>query len=434
MNNIDNYDIPNLHIFNSRPKKVFFTICEDMLAAFLLYSLIFNFSILILHINIALVDLVFLLPYTLILTLIKLNIKNHRLAALLSIILCCLFLAIPFSGYEKFLYGFYAVLMAINTIKKLGGEGFSFYNKYSFIAAEIVLTFNLLTAYGVHSSSLKYLSLFLALTSSLLYLTYLSKRDLPTVLGKTYIFNIMANSGLKKFFIILFSTFLIFTSFIILIVDNLNLAPKVNNTLVKSLRIEDHLKAYKVPILNLPSLAEEAEARLPSHKLKKIGINTKRFDNVPSSAILFFMIGFLILGVLIIIAIYRVIKYILNLETVQEKIIETKSAFLQEDLKNDLKDMILNFKLNPSNKEKLRRYYKKLIKHYGQKGLSIRNSSTSQELQDGILNLTGNDLETITKLYHKCRYTTYEPTKEDIDLVKKNAKNKAINKDKPLEN
>lgn len=432
MNNIDNYDIPNLHIFNSRPKKVFFTICEDMMAALLLYSIILNFSVMILHTNVLLINLLFLLAYALVLTLMRLNIKNHRLVILLSIFLCCIFLTIPFLGYERFLYGFYAILMTINTIKRFDKEGFSFYNKYSFIAAELVLTFNILTAQGLNSSFLKYLSLFLALVSSLLYLAYLSKRDLPTALGETYILNTMVNHGLRKFMIILFSTFLVFASFIVLITNSLTF--KANHTLIKSLRIEDHLKAYTLPITNWPTPDEQIKSSVTLRILNKAGVSTKDMNDTGAAFDMFIWIGLLILIILMVRAIYKLIKYIANIEPVKKKIVETKSTFLQEDLKSDLKDILSNFKLNLSNKEKLRRYYKKLIKHYGQKGLNIRRSSTSQELQDGILNLTGNDLENITKLYHKCRYTTYEPTKEDIDLVKKNAKNRAINKDKPLEN
>lgn len=417
MNNIDNYDIPNLHIFNSRPKKVFFTICEDILAAVLLYSLILNFSIMILHINIMLIKLLILLPYALLLTLIRLNIKNSLLVSILSIISCCIFLTIPFQGYERFLYGVYAVLMTVNTIKKLSREGFSFYNKVSFIACELVLMFNLLSAYALHSSFLKYFSLFLALISSLLYLTYLSKRDLPTVLEETYVFNIMINSGLRKFIITLFSTFLIITSFIIFITKGLAL--NFNNSLVKLLRIEDHLKAYKLPIQNWPPLSQDPVFQSMSQRQKEEATNTG-YSLSPDVTNIYFHI---IIAVIALIIIFKIIKYIRNIKpAIEKQILETKSTFLHEDLKNDLKDMLLNFNFNLSNKDKLRKYYKRLIKRYGEKGLNIKDSSTSQELQDGVLNLTGNNLDNITKLYDKCRYTEYEPTKEDIATVRKNAK------------
>lgn len=437
MNNIDNYDIPNLHIFNSRPKKVFFTICEDMMAGFLLYSIILNFSIMILHINISLTKILFLLAYTLLLTLIRLNIKNSRLTSILSIILCGIFLTIPFQGYERFLYGLYAVLMTVNTIKKLSKEGFSFYTKNSFIICELVLMFNLLTAYGIHSSFLKYFSLFLALASSLLYLTYLSKRDLPTVLEETYVLDITINLGLRKFIIILFSTFLIFTSFIIFIA-NINtpfipngLASNVNNTLVKSLKIEDHLKTYNVPPIHWGLLSEDPSFIEMSSRMEG-GSHHDPYTMSASTANIYFKLLAYAIGLIIL---FKIIKYIRNIKPeIKKKVVKTKSTFLQEDLKNDLKDMLLNFQFNLSNKDKLRKYYKRLIKRYGEKGLNVKDSSTSQELQDGILNLTGKDLENITELYHKCRYTTYEPTKEDIVLVKKSAKNRVINKDTPLEN
>lgn len=409
-NDHDKHAVPNLPIFHSSRKRNFFVICEDMITSFLLYSIILNLSVMVLHINIMLIMVLLLTLYTLILTLMRLKLKNQRLAIILSIILCCIFLLIPFPGYERFLYGLYAALMLINSTKKFFKGGFSFYNKKAFIAAEILLVFNLLSAYAMHSSLLKYLSLFLALASSLLYLTYFSKRDLPTVLEKNYAVNTTVNFSLKKFIIILFSAFLIFTCFIILITNNLD--SNVNHILIKALALDEHLPPsgssyYQGLHFSIPKFGG-------SNLYSIFGI--AHSHNQYSNLSLYCLVTFLIIAFIL----YKAIKHIFSPEAApNDMTIETKSTFLQEDLKKDIKNVFSNFNLNLSNKAKLRKHYKKLIKHYGEKGLIIKNSSTSQELQDGILNLTGNDLENVTKIYDKCRYSSYEPTKEDIDKLRK---------------
>lgn len=410
-NDHDKHAVPILPIFHSSRKRNFFVICEDMITSFLLYSIILNLSVLVLHINIMLIMILLLTLYTLVLTLMRLHLKNQRLVIILSIILCCLFLLIPFPAYERFLYGFYAVLMLINSIKKFFKSGFSFYNKKSFIAAEILLAFNLLSAYAMHSSPLKYLSLFLALASSLLYLTYFSKRDLPTVLEKNYAINTTVNFSLKKFMIILFSAFLIFTCFIILITNNLD--SNANNLLIEALQIEDHLPPAELQHYKVTS--DDLIFGLSYSKLPYI-FGIKHNPAKDSDVYLYYLITFLIIAFIA----YKIIKHILSPEAApSDNTVETKSTFLQEDLKKDIKDVFSNFSLNLSNKAKLRKYYKKLIKRYGEKGLIIKKSSTSKELQDGILNLTGNNVENITKIYDKSRYSSYEPTKGDIEKLRK---------------
>lgn len=409
-NDHDKHAVPILPIFHSSRKKNFFVICEDMITSFLLYSIILNLSVLVLHINIMLIMVLPLTLYTLLLTLMRLNIKNQRLVIILSIILCCLFLLIPFPAYERFLYGVYVALMLVNSIKKFFKGGINFYNKKSFIAAEILLAFNLLSAYTMHSSPLKYLSLFLALASSLLYLTYFSKRDLPTVLEKNYAINTTVNFSLKRFIIMLFSAFLIFTCFIILITNNLD--SNVNNTLIKVLALDEHLPPSGSSYYY--DTSRFGVGAYYSSLSDLFGIRSGNNKNADMS--LYYLGAFLIIAF----ATYKIIKYILSPKAApNDMTIETKSTFLQEDLKKDIKNVFSNFSLNLSNKAKLRKYYKKLIKRYGEKGLIIKKSSTSKELQNGILDLTGNNVENITKIYDKCRYSSYEPTKEDIDKLRK---------------
>lgn len=408
----DKHAIPTLNIFHNSRKRIFFVICEDMMASLLLYSIILNLSVMVLHINIMLIMVLLLTFYSLLLTLMRLNIKNQRLVIILSTILCCLFLLIPFPGYERFLYGAYAAIMLIISIKKVSYGDFIFFTKNCFIGAEIVLVFNLLSAYAMHSSPLKYLSLFLALAFSLILLTYLNKRDLPTVLKKEYVLETTENFSLKKFIIILFSSFLILTYFIILITNNLD--STVNHTLIKALELDDHLPPSGSPYYQEPINFGFGSGISYSNLYRIFGITHNHNQDADFS--LYFVATLLIIAF----AVYKIIKHILSPKASPNDItIETKSTFLQEDLKKDIKNVFSNFSLDLSNKARLRKYYKKLIKRYRERGLIVKNSSTSQELQDGIFNLTGNNVENITKIYNKCRYSSYEPNKDDIDKLRR---------------
>lgn len=412
----DKHAVPTLNIFHSSRKRIFFVICEDMMTSFLLYSIILNISVMVLHINIMLIMVLPLTFYSLLLTLMRLNIKNQRLVIILSTILCCLFLLIPFPGYERFLYGAYAAIMLIISKKKVSYGDFIFFTKNCFIGAEIVLVFNLLSAYAMHSSPLKYLSLFLALAFSLLLLTYLNKRDLPTVLKKEYVLETTENFSLKKFIIILFSSFLILTYFIILITSNLDY--NINHTLIKALELDEHLPPAGSPYYqgsnNFHPYFNLSLTSLSSTLYSTFGITNNHNQDADFS--LYFVATILIIAF----AVYKIIKHILSPKAAPNDVTtEAKSTFLQEDLKKDIKNVFSNFSLDLSNKARLRKYYKKLIKRYRERGLIVKNSSTSQELQDGILNLTGNNVDNITKIYDKCRYSSYEPNKKDIDKLRK---------------
>jgi len=419
MNKVDYYAMPNINKCNGSPKKATFQICEDIMIFLVLYPIISNILLLLFKNNFMLLKGLFLIIYTILLTLIRIKIKNHILGIILSLALCCIFIAIPFSNYERILYGIYAVLMLASSIKKFFKVIFTFYNLPFFALGEVLLLINLMCAYGLNNSSVKYLTLFSALAFLFTFLFYFSRSRYILLINseKHHTSNITVNLSSKKFVIVLFCISLTFMSFFLLITHSIN--SNANYTVVNKL-MDIFIRGESIspnPNTNNASITALHKARNLHEHHKSILQNTNNYKySLPKWT---YIIDYLILTALILFIIFKVIKLILSLKINDQEVEEKESTFLKEDLKKDLHHIIPNLNFNLSNKEKLRRYYKKLIKRYTKKGLGIKDSSTSKELKDGILDLTGDDIKGITKIYNKTRYSLYEPTKNDIDNFKK---------------
>lgn len=423
MNKIDYYEILGTSNSNDSSKKSIFEVCEDIMIFLVLYPIMSNVLGVIYKNNLIIIQGLVLIIYTILLTLIRTKFKNPFLGIVLSLILCCVFIAIPFSNYERFICGIYIILMLITSITKFFSRNFTFYNRLSLALGEALLWLNLLFAYGLDNISLvKYLTLFSALAFSLIFLFYLSRSRLRLLINtkKEPLYNKTIDLSIKKFIIFLFSAFFVFMCFILLITSRIN--SNTNYALTHALSSIFMPIDHQSPNKNNASITEHNPPRIHVNTNTKIrGTNYFYKDHFGT----YYTIVALILVVFLLFIIFKVIKLVLTLKIDNQETEEGESTFLKEDLKKDLHNIVPNFTFNLSNKEKLRKYYKKLIKRYRKKGLSIKTSSTSRELKDGILNLTGDDIKDITKIYNKARYSLYEPTENDIDKLKKMWSNNA---------
>jgi|GEM_PF-2692940 len=422
MTKIDNYKLPNMDKFNSSPKKATFQICEDIMVFLIFYPVVLNILGIIYGNTIALTQGIPLILYIIALALTRIKIKNHILGVISNLILFCIFLSIPFPIYERIIYGVYALIMLMNSIHRFFKITFNFYNLLFFKLGETLLGVNLLLSYGLNNSLAKYSTLFSALMFSLLFLFYFSRNRYRLLIGseKTY-YNHTTKVDLhsKKFIAALFFAFFIFTSFILLITSAINskgnyaLTHEINSILFPSTGINSSSINYShnkssYNHISLPQLSN----LIFSHNTKS------SFTDLLNK--IFYITAYFLLTIILFIIIFKIIRFAIKLKFKDQAHEEIESTFLKEDFIKDIKRIIPKFKSNLSNKDKLRKYYKKLIKHYGKNGLKIKASSTPMELKDEILNLTSNNLENITKIYDKTRYSLYEPTKEDIDkLIKK---------------
>lgn len=417
MDNINSYKIPDVNKFSASSKKAIFQICEDIMLFLIFYPMALNILGLICKNVPTLIHGVALLIYVLALTLIRINMKKRPLAIILSFALFCIFLAIPFELYERVLYGIYAVLMLTLSIKEFFKPNFKFFKTFLFICGEALLFINLFWAYAANNSSVKELTLFSAIAFSLIFLFYSSRSRYKLLIAseKNSSGSNAADLSSKKFIIALFASFLIFMSCVLLITNKLN--SNSNYAVVHAIYNALNSEMPQSPAdLKSNDLSKNAK-ELTHMKMGKLGPTLKGNRSLPVYA---YIITFLVLAALIIFIAFKILNLVRNLKIKdQEPDTETEAIFLKDDLKKDLGSIIPKFNFNLSNKEKLRKYYKKLISSYRKKGLGIKDSSTSIELKDGILNLTGDDIDTATEIYNKSRYSLYEPTKEDIVKLRK---------------
>lgn len=420
MDNVNSYRIPDVNKFSDSSKKAIFQICEDIMLFIIFYPIALNILELLYKNSPTLTQGIPLLIYVLALTLIRINIKKRPLAVILSFVLLCIFLVIPFELYARFLYGIYAVLMLALSIKQFFKPSFKFFKTFFFICGEALLFINLFCAYGANNSSVKELTLFSAIAFSLIFLFYSSRSRYKLLIAseKDNSSSNAANLSSKKFIIALFASFLIFISCVLLITNKLN--SNSDYAVVNAIYTALHSQMPQSPADLKPKDNLNKKAKDPTHlNMGKITNKQKGNSELPMYA---YIITFLVLAALIIFIGFKIVKLVVNSKIkIQEADTdaETEATFLTEDLKKDLGSIIPKFNFNLSNREKLRKYYKKLISSYRKKGLRIKDSSTSIELKDGILNLTGDDIDTATKIYNKSRYSLYEPTKEDIDNLRK---------------
>lgn len=416
MDNFDSYRIPDINKLSDSSKKAIFQICEDIMLFLIFYPIALNILGLIYKDIPVLIHGISLLIYAIAITLIRTNIKKRPLAIILSFVLFFIFLVIPFELYERILYGIYAVLMLALSIKQFFKSSFKFFKTFFFVCGEALLCINLFCAYASNNSSAKALTIFSAIAFSLIFLFYSSRSRYKLLIAsqKDSSRSNAADLSSNKFIIALFASFLILISCVLLVTNKLN--SNSNSAVVHAI--------YNALNSQMPSAADpkkdylgENVKSLRNMKMGQLGPKSKGNSNLPIYA---YIVAFLVLAALIIFIAFKILKLVLNLKIKdQETDTETEAIFLKEDLKKDLGSIIPKFNFNLSNEEKLRKYYKKLISSYRKKGLGIKDSSTSMELKDGILNLTGDNIDTATKIYNKSRYSLYEPTKDDIDKLRK---------------
>lgn len=107
---------------------------------------------------------------------------------------------------------------------------------------------------------------------------------------------------------------------------------------------------------------------------------------------------------------------------------QVESTITKEDISEKLKTLKnplnkLKMAVSKTNKDKLRRMYYQSIMTYKKKGSDIEMWNTPQEIESTVKAKWNGKLEKITELYEKFRYSTAEPTEEELkemkELIKK---------------
>lgn len=126
------------------------------------------------------------------------------------------------------------------------------------------------------------------------------------------------------------------------------------------------------------------------------------------------MVTVISISYLIINRILIYIKKLRNKDNITFDFISNK----ENEIKNKINKVriSINRSIFKNNKEKIRKLYRDKILKYKKNNININNSFTTNEIQKEILNKVCDNIEAITKVYEKARYSNEEITKEDMHL------------------
>lgn len=414
--NIDYYKVSDISPFCNSKKKLTFEILEITFNLLIFYPVISNILYAI-YKNSVLCILAGILTiiYTLVINLIRIKLKIKKLAFILSIIFALSFFALPLQEYEQWTLGVYLILELLKSLHKLFKPNYKFYSLSFFFFGEIFLCINLIFTYKISNSYTIFLTILSAIIFALLFLFYLSISRSTVLIKaeKSYTFNNIKNltTGSKKVLLLLLFTLLVVILFILLLTNSLN--SFINSNIINQIT---PLNSYSQN--NGQYIIHGNSLYIAFHQKNISNIGSENSTNFLSSYTK--LILFIFVTIIIFIFLYLLFKRLLELKakTLTQTNTDTETVFLKEDLKKDLFNIANKFNFNLSNKEKLRRKYKKLIKSYAKKGVKIQDSSTTNELENEISELTKDNIKNCSDIYRKTRYSPYEPTTDDISKIK----------------
>ena len=163
--------------------------------------------------------------------------------------------------------------------------------------------------------------------------------------------------------------------------------------------------------------------------LKNLGANGK--NNHIITAIVN-IVQFILYTALVLLALYLLVKLIIKLKNFYKGLELKKTykkekrefVFSLEDIKKEIKNRAESFKVevdlpfNMSNRKKIRKLYRKLIKSYKTKEVIASEFNTPVEMEKKIRVLYQNNISEATAIYEKARYSEVVCSKEDVDKMK----------------
>lgn len=158
------------------------------------------------------------------------------------------------------------------------------------------------------------------------------------------------------------------------------------------------------------------------------GLNSNKLEEPGKFAQIFSAIVKVISNI-IFIAITITLSYLLiNRFLIYIKMLRNKDkvsfVFNSNNKENEIKKKVNKIKNNIrksiflNDKEKIRKLYKNKILKYKKKNIIVNNFFSTYEIQNEVLSKALDNIEDITKVYEKARYSNEEVTKDDIEKFK----------------
>lgn len=199
-------------------------------------------------------------------------------------------------------------------------------------------------------------------------------------------------------------------------------ANRMSNQIVNNIRQSSTVDYRNVP----PKEVNNNQKKIEGIDLSKL-INPKK--GKPSKIVI--ILGYVISAVVTIVvaAIGIAIVYmLLNRLMINVKKLKNsdKVTFVfneigeNEKKENEKRKNVISRRIFLSPRDKIRKIYKKKVKSYKKRGTIIKQNFTVNDIKREILDKTSNNIDYISNIYEKARYSNEEISKEELKLTKTN--------------
>jgi hypothetical protein len=361
-------------------------------------------------------------------TIIRRNITSSFKYLLANVFIVFLIFMISFTLLEKVIYGGGAILYFFISLRKRNKEIVEFYKISMLLLMEIIMLicYIIATNYNltVQKNLINFTSINIAITCAIyIYISRISRlkewegefiKDYSHRMRKINLTCIAFISGTILFFLLIAWRIGLFELFDMLTNRILDFFNATHSYAIKPIKNK--------PVINkaTPDLGDGLKNLHPSGKSSNfLTILFKIIYFIFFLALFLGLIYFLFHLLIIIRNFYRGLRL---KKTYKRE--ESKFELSLMDMKKEIIKKTDKFKVsfmlpfNMSNSKKIRRLYYKLIKAYKIKGLSVYDFNTPVEIEGKVKEVLDKNINIVTQIYEKARYSKEVCSKEDVDKMK----------------
>ncbi|MDP4146477.1 MAG: hypothetical protein Q8936_18675 [Bacillota bacterium] len=371
--------------------------------------------------------------FPLAMTTVRRTVKNIYISIVLHLIIAAMFFIVPLDASKHFFFILYIIYCVYSSIHGYFRVNRKFWNYSSFVLGEVSLCISALIWSFKDDKFIYYTIILMAAVFALIFIVYYSKSRIErlVVLEKQYDYNsvdkvkTIYNKFITSILGVLVVGYVILYSIFGSITWKIEHFSKMGlltalaavGKVFGGVRMEQLMKNVRDRQKNMMKVSF-ADTRIVKHDSKYDAIG-----NVLGVIIT-------IIGItLLVIYFYTLVRYFYfnfikgtkvisqdDDEKVERIYLKNKNI---EKLDNNIDEIRQALGINITEREKVRRRYKKVITKYRKKGIMPKMVDTTSDIKTKINNSTGDNIDRLTEIYQKVRYSKEGPTDNEIIEVKR---------------
>ena len=420
---VDMYFISEDFITNNYTKTLNYELVEN-----LIYFLSFYPVLAMIYYGIYKNLLSIILPFLMILpifimTYFRIKIKKISTFRILILLVLIISFLISMKLFNTYILAVFLIPWAVRCLQKALIKQTVNFNKGNLIHLEVFLFLQLFLNALLKYYIIEKLILIVSIALAIISISYISK--IRTVRLS------MDESGNKTFdtkdnniFILSLAALNILIIIFMYATGIFNVASNITNTIANKFLESTNGTTMEATFDDNKGDLELMEWELPSDEITKT--NSKFGTILIIIAKILGKIIYITVMIFIIFLIANVLLIILKKLKKQEKV---NLVFENKDFKKEIREKtdVIKTKINQSiyknNNEKVRRLYKNKILSYNRRNIEVNKFSSAQDIEKEIFNKTNENIQGLTQIYEKARYSNIEISKEDFRKIKDKLKN-----------